>query len=324
MATKPTYRYRAPKEGRHRGVMSVVLDSRGRLYVRKWQRKGRPNPSTAELETRAQFKQAVQNIKNVAPAVQDYAREISANTAWTWRDLLMAWQYGHNVTIYTPDGTTFVGLKDMAIDAQSTLDSIVDDVGAILVRTPTGWKGLIPGPIGEVLMSLGPGAPPDFHPLPAGGTSASGVSILGLDHYKGEAGGYSWGANEIFCRPMALPATPALKGIAFGMGLASATINYYGALYDYSTHTPTTLIATTPMHTGVVAGLNAARFTAPVILPSDGLYGLAISWDAPVQWPIVAYGTPLRYAPLTGAPPDPFPASSYNGSWGYTAIGALY
>jgi hypothetical protein len=45
-----------------------------------------------------------------------------------------------------------------------SLDSIGSTVGAILIRTPDGWRILPPGPAGYVLKSQGPNAVPVWAP----------------------------------------------------------------------------------------------------------------------------------------------------------------
>lgn len=262
MATKPTYRYRAPVPGRFRNVMSVFQTKDGRTIVRKWQRSGRPNPSPAELETRAQFKQAVQNIKNVAPEVQQFAREASAGTAWTWRDLLMAWQYGHNIEVTGPDGRVYIGLRDMAIEAQTVLDSIIDSVGAVLVRTPTGWKGLIPGPAGEVLTSTGPGAPPNYAPVSAGaGGVIAPAALVGWP-----SGIVSWnsttsaGANFMRLKPIYLTSGQKVTGVVVPALAASASAHMTPVLYRHTSGVPAALMAKGPTVVGAISGGNKLPF----------------------------------------------------------------
>lgn len=179
MTTRARYRGLIPPAMRFRGRMSIFYNTRHGWVARKWQKPGRPNPSARELIGRELFKQATQFVREADPQLIEAAKQAAGPTAWTWKDYLISNMYGRGTVINLPDGTTLKGWRTMADEAQELLDSITQSVGAILVRTSTGWQGMTPGSIGTVITSEGPASPPDYEPVPGGGGGTTSADLWG-------------------------------------------------------------------------------------------------------------------------------------------------
>jgi len=292
---KRTYKQRQPLPGRLRGRLSIYHHGKHGWIARAWQRPGRPNPSDAEIATRDLFIAAVKNVKQLPGNLLEQLQADSAGTAWTWKDLAISLQYGRNVTITAPDGTTYRGWRDMADDMQQLLDSIIDAPGAILVRTSAKWMGLLPGPAGEVLTSKGPGVAPDYYPVPTGGGGGAQFTPYCFD--PGASNAFSAGYMGLL--PCVLPAGAAIKGIAIYARTASPSASVSPGIYDDAPGSAANLVATGPAVTGIVPGINLLPFTTDYTPPGEALYYAGVivqgaTYDAAA---VRSYG---KYAAVAG------------------------
>lgn len=104
------------------------------LIAQGWPRKRGKPKSPVTLEQNALFAASVKAIPYVDPDQIAAAYAISADTAYTWRDVLLMAMHGSWIELE--------GLAEMSISDQ--LDLITTQEGAMLYRGPTAWVGLLP------------------------------------------------------------------------------------------------------------------------------------------------------------------------------------
>jgi hypothetical protein len=144
---------------RVRGVLNCYYDTRRETYVvRKWPRK-RLTRTTAELANQQRFANAIALIKQADPSQIDAAKALVKGTDYLWRDVIMMGVYGTLASHVGPDGTVYESLSICFMQIQNLLDSILNTIGAMLVRGPNGWAGLPIGSIGDVMVVNAEGLP---------------------------------------------------------------------------------------------------------------------------------------------------------------------
>lgn len=136
---------------KHRGSF-YIRQTRWGPVAQKWPRKRPHWKNAVNLAQREQFKLMVRMQQNMSQADYVGAMGLQRGSLYVWRDVLTRaltarWIAFDPVSVATP---------------QEILDSITDVVGALLVRTDTGWAGLLPDAAGKVLTDHGPGIPPSF------------------------------------------------------------------------------------------------------------------------------------------------------------------
>lgn len=150
---------------RSQGVI-VGQITRGRLHWQKWPRK-RGRVRSERLKA-LNFRFAV--VSQLVKFADDQARWITEQLAQHGpvypRDLLTAAVYGRLFEVIETNEGTFYSMA-LLNDISHDLDVLnASEIGTILVRTPQGWRGLAPGPEGDVLTSHGPDQTPTWEPLP--------------------------------------------------------------------------------------------------------------------------------------------------------------
>jgi len=124
----------------HRGRVAFQT-RRGRNIVMKWPRKRGPSGTPAQLQARADFTRMVRAVQDMLPEDHSAAHDLAAGCDYTWRDVLSRVVTGQFIVMDNWLMTTI----------PFYLDAISDVVGALLVRTPDGWVGLLPGDEAQAL-----------------------------------------------------------------------------------------------------------------------------------------------------------------------------
>lgn len=142
------------------GLLSVHWDSKRQKFIaRGWPKKPGP-PTQAQIDARKEFALVSTLVKNKNPVEYQAAITMTVGTAITWKDAMSMAAYGTLIEATGRDGTQYRSYRQMANEVQPLLDSITNTVGAILVRTPDGWRGLRPGTDQQVLIfDAGQGLP---------------------------------------------------------------------------------------------------------------------------------------------------------------------
>ena len=138
------------------------------LIITKWPRKRGPAKTPTAAINQAMFRQVVQWAKNPLSSEIDAAQEGTKDTGYLLRDVIESSSYGLVTIGVDVDGNVYMGFRLANQQIQVLLDSISIDVGTLLVRTAVGWVALDAGPNGDVLTALGPGAVPQWAPVPSG------------------------------------------------------------------------------------------------------------------------------------------------------------
>lgn len=144
----------APQPGaqEYRGRMQVIWTEKYGWITYKWPR-GRGKPvSEAQALTQSQFARIMQVIKVQPAPILESAEEITQNTGWYVRDVLMSAAYGNLISCYDTNGKWWTGRVMAANQIQTYLDSISNVRGTILYRNDDQWIGLPPGNAGDQLI----------------------------------------------------------------------------------------------------------------------------------------------------------------------------
>lgn len=168
---------------------------KGAFYIRQGARYGAvacawPKPrdtmkTPAQRSAREQFLIAAEWSTQPVFNAMDFLLELAGQSYWTWRDVNMSCLYGKVIT-FTINGTTqltYYSRRILMSEIQQYLDSITNAQGAILVRGPQGWQGLIPGAVGDVLAMQADGLP-DW--VEGGGGGGSVNEAVWSNTYSGE------------------------------------------------------------------------------------------------------------------------------------------
>jgi len=268
-----------PPAMRFRGRLSIYEHGKYGFVARKWQKPGRPNPSAMEVETKNLFVTATQLVKQIDPIFIAAAKEATKGTAWTWKDYVISNMYGRWSEITLPDGTVMKGWRQLSVEAQALLDSIIDQVGSILVRTPSGWAGLDPGPLNDVLTSGGPSGLPSWQTPQTGG--GAGVASP-FNRWLIGGSTISIGANAYSFVPFNALFGATVKGAGVLPRFTSASVAWAVALYaaDGTNGVPGTVLAQSATQTGFTSGTVAkADFTTAYTLGADELLYAALFTD---------------------------------------------
>lgn len=141
-------------------------------YSEKWQRwitrswpKGAGAATPGRLKARASFSQAVQAIKHAVAQDIGAAQEWSQNTPFLVRDMLMMAWYGTLIVAHDVDGYLWEAEAVAYKDIQTLLDSMGYVVGSIIARDGQDWVIVTPGDDGDILISRGAGALPEWQAL---------------------------------------------------------------------------------------------------------------------------------------------------------------
>lgn len=153
-----------------RGVV-VVRNTRWGIVVQKWPRKKPVKKSASRVMRESLFAYAAHWSVNPEPIGYQTAILLTKGTLMMPRDMLIQACFANALTFIRPDGSTMQRYYDVAADPQATLDLITDEPGAMLVRLPEGWVGLLPGNDGQIL-TCRDGIPDWDNPSGGGGGSA--------------------------------------------------------------------------------------------------------------------------------------------------------
>lgn len=147
---------------RSAGVLMFVY-WRGRWHVRAWPRKRGKATDAYQKNAQDEFKLAAKLTKQSVPDEWAAAQTAVTGTMYVPRDLLTRAIFGKLSTIIEPDGTEVYGVRMNVPEANLTLDQITVTPYALLVRTDQqfGWRGLVPGSVGQVL-GIKPDGTPDY------------------------------------------------------------------------------------------------------------------------------------------------------------------
>jgi hypothetical protein len=130
----------------------VVYKSKGRIIASAWPPKRGHKFTPAQLYWRLAIADAA-SLTNDAEYSDRATAEAwtQSGCQWTWRDVLVSNQFGNMFDFVFDDGTVLKGWYVDNPTAQSVLDEISRDIGAILFRTDAGWMGLLPQSESQVL-----------------------------------------------------------------------------------------------------------------------------------------------------------------------------
>lgn len=166
-----------PQLQRYVGTHQVYRHPKFGFIVSKWPRKRGPKATAAQLEQRNAFTQSIIWARDPLSSDVTTAQEYTKNTGYLVRDVIQSAMFGLVVDCYTKDGKHWIGRRMAANNIQAQLDSIDDTVGSMLFRGPTGWVGLTPGVVGQVL-EISPTT--ELPAWGAGGTAAEGPFQIGF------------------------------------------------------------------------------------------------------------------------------------------------
>ena len=162
---------------------TVTYVSRGALVASSWPKKrGRPKSSITR-EQNEWFRQANLLAKYADGQAQWMAIELSRDSPWYPRDILISAMAGRLFETLNLDGVEFrsVAIRD---DVSSDLDFLAGKIpGTIMVRGLDLWDALVPGAPGDVLTSNGPATLPSYAPGAGAAslTHASKIPLLTFD-----------------------------------------------------------------------------------------------------------------------------------------------
>lgn len=136
---------------RIKGVAHVYWSEKWQRFIaRSWPKSdGKETPSRAL--GRATFKQVVKAIKSVCVEDRMAVQELSANTPYLDRDLLMKAAMGTLVQFQDSNGRFWMSTRVAIQGVQAMLDSISAKPGSMLFRAPNYWAS-IDAPVGDGVM----------------------------------------------------------------------------------------------------------------------------------------------------------------------------
>ena len=119
--------------------------------------------SAKQIENQKRFADAARAVKYMDPAQIHFAKGLTASVAIMWRDYLMQNLTGRFGALLLEDGRIIHSVSEQQ-DTSDALDSIGQATGQILYRSAGRWTALPAGISGEVLVSGGPAADPNWQP----------------------------------------------------------------------------------------------------------------------------------------------------------------
>jgi hypothetical protein len=146
----------------------------GEMHAQAWPRKrGKPKSATTRQQNSG-FALAVQHSVT-APAMEMLsARELSQNTPYAWRDILVKDAYGTVIECVLTDGTFIMGLRMATSYADRMLNQLGQAAGMLLYRGADAWYALAPGASNQVLTFDGATGLPIWTDLPTPPAAGSG------------------------------------------------------------------------------------------------------------------------------------------------------
>lgn len=137
---------------RIRGRLQVVWNEKFQRYVAKSWPKGNGGDTPRRKVAREEFIKAAALIKHATPEEVQAATDLTRNTPFLIRDVLMMAAYGRLIEGTTKDGVTWKGIRTVAKDMSDLLDMITNVPGSVLYRGDTDWLGLGPGAANQLLV----------------------------------------------------------------------------------------------------------------------------------------------------------------------------
>lgn len=149
-------------------VGNLQIDSvRGQMRVRAWPKKRGKRVAPGTKAYNDWFRDCLALIKRMEPGFLLWCMERTKGTNIYPRDLAMQLLSGRGVMLVKPDGTKYFPEAYME-DVSLALDSLGQEIGALLLRGPEHWEQLLQGLPGQVLTSGGPDVPPAWTDLSSG------------------------------------------------------------------------------------------------------------------------------------------------------------
>lgn len=145
---------------RLKGVMHVERKKDGTVRVKAWPKKRGASTDPAQILRNQQFAARMYYASDPVPLDAIMARMMVPGSPFLYRDYLYKQQVGTLFTVITKDGQVFQSWRIVKMDQSNLLDAICNTPGAMLVRGPSAWMGLLPGNLGDVLTSNGAGLAP--------------------------------------------------------------------------------------------------------------------------------------------------------------------
>lgn len=149
---------------RRPGRMVTKRNRSDDTIVQSWPRPRGPIKSQQQLETATAFALAQYRAAHAWSWEFIEARSQTEGTVWNWRELLVKSAYGNLYEFVDNEGNFNGNWFVMASEIQLLLDTITDEVGALLVRGAGGWRPLLPGPVDYILKTNGPSQLPSWTP----------------------------------------------------------------------------------------------------------------------------------------------------------------
>lgn len=297
------------RTGKKKGQPSLHYSPKYGYFYQNPQGKRTLPPSQAEVDSRAIFKGATQNLKQLTPEQLAALYGYSYGSAWTWKDLAMSYSYGRSYEIHLSEGGVIYGARDLADQIQALLDSLGSEVGSLLVRSYDLWSCQRAGVAGYVYTSNGPGQVPTWQPSTGSGGSGDVQTEFGIADMLPGAG-LSFTTGYIRVLGVWLPEAKTIEQLKLWATAAAATCKIVPVIYDRSGNNPGALIRKGPQITGVTSGLNSFAFDSAWTVPAEGLYYFGFQQTTAAVSLAKGVLRPYCYAASTGAIPDPFPAFS--------------
>lgn len=147
----------------------------GQERARSWPSSRGKNLHPVVKEQMEWFRQAQWATKYMAPEMYMAAVEATKRGPILPRDVLTMMMSGRMLAFTGPDGRT-IWSTAVATDVSVSLDVLSDVVGAMLVRTPEGWRGILPTIPGQVLTCNGPDEVPSWQAAGGGGGGAGAMA----------------------------------------------------------------------------------------------------------------------------------------------------
>ena len=292
----------------------VVRVSAGRAIIQAWPKKrGRPrNPVT--IEQNLKFREANILAKYAPSDDQWMAIEVTKNSPWYPRDLLMSAMFGRLFETITVDGKRMVSMAVIE-DISSDLDLLGSNMqGSVLIRTETLWTGLPPGTVGQVLTSGGPDANPTWAGAAGGG---GGYIVSNVPDFVPNAALFATkGSKYRISRAVTVTAMACMLTAVVGH-------TYRGRIWSLDGASNTVALVG---DTGAVTGLAAGRQTVwtglltPAVLAAGTRYFMAWSrTDGPNN-----FAMPIHWGninnPLNGLPVETYAFSANKTDYTHLAL----
>lgn len=138
----------------------LIVDTyRGAIRVRRWPRKQKRPLHPTTQDHVAWFREANWLAKYVAPPIQNLMKEVTVNTPWYPRDILLMLMAGRAYSIGIEGWRTLYS-EGQVSDISQSLDILGDTPGMVLLREGQYWHGVKAPASGYFLVSGPEGQPP--------------------------------------------------------------------------------------------------------------------------------------------------------------------